>query len=95
MNVYDECVSGLTLTLKKKKRKRCVSSMCLCVQAGVQTLVAVTEEAGEFARVLQLQERSVCLQCYVITNDNGSLSVCESSKSQNLHTAPTVMEELV
>lgn len=31
--------------------------MCLCVQAGVQTLVAVTEEAGEFSRVLQLQER--------------------------------------
>lgn len=91
---HDECVTGLTLTLKKK-RKRCVSSVCLCVQAGVQTLVAVTEEAGEFSRVLQLQERSVCLQCYVIPNDNISLSVCESSKSQNLQTAPTVMEELV
>lgn len=66
--------------------------MRLCVQAGVQTLVAVTEEVGEFARVLQLQEWSVCLQCYVITNDNISLSVCESSKSQNLQTVTIVME---
>lgn len=39
--------------------------MCVYVEAGVKTLVAVTEEVGEFARVLQLQERSakhiVCL----------------------------------
>lgn len=31
----------------------------LCVKAGVKTLVAVTEEVGEFERVLQLQERFV------------------------------------